>query len=82
MQHHPNRRARCGACRQSTPCPPFAAAVGDEHDDGRERAALEMVSGLMAAIDALDLDDERARGWYGGLLADARSIAGLPPLGA
>ena len=49
-------------------------------DDSRDRAALEIVAGYMAAIDALDPDDTRARSWYGARLADARIIAGLPPL--
>jgi hypothetical protein len=77
MQAQPSLPPRRGECRQTTPCPPFAAAVGDEFDDGRERASLEMVSGLMAAIDTLDPNDERARGWYQRLLGDARTIAGL-----
>lgn len=78
MQSQPNRPARRGACRQSLPS--SAAPTGDAFDDGRETAALEMVAGIMAALDGLHPDDTRARQWYRRALGYARTIAGLPPL--
>ena len=76
MQANPNRRARRRACQQSR----SGTIFGGDFEDSRDQAALEIVAGYMAAIDTLDPDDAGARSWYRARLADARIIAGPPPL--
>jgi hypothetical protein len=80
MQHQPNRRHGGDTCRQSTRPTVTGDLDGEAFEDGRDVAALEMVSGYMAAIDALHPDDTRARQWYRARLDDARTIAGLESL--
>jgi hypothetical protein len=49
-------------------------------EEGRQAAALEIVTGYEQALEALHPDDVERRQWYREMLCDARTIAGLPPV--